>query len=169
VKLIQEAEVEVAAVERWSSSGSGRRGGARRATPGSAPGGAVPPGHARRGARWSGSSWRARPRRPWPGGPPRPPISPPPHPQAAGLIPLPPLAFSSQTYNEAAALLASMYPSVFLIARGGAAPRRLLGLASALADDSSCSDLLPPTSSHRWSGPCVRWTARSRSSWPWTG
>jgi hypothetical protein len=29
------------------------------------------------------------------------------------------------------------------VARGGAAPRRLLGLASALADDSSCSDLLP--------------------------
>lgn len=51
---------------------------------------------------------------------------------------------SSQTYNEAAALLASMYPSVFPVAVGGAAPRRLLGLASALADDSSCSDLLPP-------------------------
>ncbi|XP_066375513.1 protein CHLOROPLAST IMPORT APPARATUS 2-like isoform X2 [Miscanthus floridulus] len=55
----------------------------------------------------------------------------------------------SQTYNEAAALLASMYPSVFPVARGkgateAAAPPRLLGLASALADDPSCSDLLPP-------------------------
>ncbi|WVZ78664.1 hypothetical protein U9M48_026343 [Paspalum notatum var. saurae] len=51
----------------------------------------------------------------------------------------------SQTYNEAAALLASMYPSVFPAARGPeAAPPRLLGLASALADDPACSDLLPP-------------------------
>lgn len=55
----------------------------------------------------------------------------------------------SQTYNEAAALLASMYPSVFPVARGfggpeAAPPPRLLGLASALADDPSCSDLLPP-------------------------
>ncbi|PWZ18517.1 Protein CHLOROPLAST IMPORT APPARATUS 2 [Zea mays] len=54
----------------------------------------------------------------------------------------------SQTYNEAAALLASMYPSVFPVARGWggpeAAPPRLLGLASALGDDPSCSDLLPP-------------------------
>ncbi|CAD6335538.1 unnamed protein product [Miscanthus lutarioriparius] len=55
----------------------------------------------------------------------------------------------SQTYNEAAALLASMYPSVFPVARGkgatdAAAPPRLLGLASALADDPSYSDLLPP-------------------------
>ncbi|XP_037458780.1 protein CHLOROPLAST IMPORT APPARATUS 2-like [Triticum dicoccoides] len=47
----------------------------------------------------------------------------------------------NQTYNEAAALLASMYPSVF-----PAAPPspRLLGLASALADDPSRADLLPP-------------------------
>ncbi|KAJ1260705.1 hypothetical protein BS78_10G252900 [Paspalum vaginatum] len=51
----------------------------------------------------------------------------------------------SQTYNEAAALLASMYPSVFPAARGPeATPPRLLGLASALADDPACSDLLPP-------------------------
>lgn len=51
----------------------------------------------------------------------------------------------SQTYNEAAALLASMYPSVFPAARGPqAAPPSLLGLASALADDPACSDLLPP-------------------------
>ncbi|KAL6603246.1 hypothetical protein ACP70R_043607 [Stipagrostis hirtigluma subsp. patula] len=51
----------------------------------------------------------------------------------------------NQTYNEAAALLASMYPSVFPATKGPeAAPRRLLGLASALADDPSCSDLLPP-------------------------
>ncbi|KAL6873867.1 hypothetical protein ACP4OV_013949 [Aristida adscensionis] len=51
----------------------------------------------------------------------------------------------NQTYNEAAALLASMYPSVFPAARGpGTAPPRLLGLASALADDPACSDLLPP-------------------------
>jgi len=51
----------------------------------------------------------------------------------------------NQTYNEAAALLASMYPSVFPAARGPeAAPPRLLGLASALADDPDCSDLLPP-------------------------
>ena len=48
----------------------------------------------------------------------------------------------NQTYNEAAALLASMYPSVFPAA--GHAPPRLLGLASALADDASCADLLPP-------------------------
>ncbi|RCV22721.1 hypothetical protein SEVIR_4G255900v4 [Setaria viridis] len=51
----------------------------------------------------------------------------------------------NQTYNEAAALLASMYPSVFPAAMGPeAAPPRLLGLASALADDPGCSDLLPP-------------------------
>ncbi|KAF8687503.1 hypothetical protein HU200_043199 [Digitaria exilis] len=51
----------------------------------------------------------------------------------------------NQTYNEAAALLASMYPSVFPVARGAEAPPpRLLGLASALADDPGCSDLLPP-------------------------
>ncbi|CAN6162843.1 unnamed protein product [Urochloa humidicola] len=51
----------------------------------------------------------------------------------------------NQTYNEAAALLASMYPSVFPAAGGPeAAPPRLLGLASALADDPDCSDLLPP-------------------------
>ncbi|KXG20763.1 protein CHLOROPLAST IMPORT APPARATUS 2 [Sorghum bicolor] len=55
----------------------------------------------------------------------------------------------SQTYNEAAALLASMYPSVFPVAKGfggleAPPPPRLLGLASALADDPSCSDLLPP-------------------------
>uniref|UniRef100_A0A1E5VHR6 Protein CHLOROPLAST IMPORT APPARATUS 2 n=1 Tax=Dichanthelium oligosanthes TaxID=888268 RepID=A0A1E5VHR6_9POAL len=51
----------------------------------------------------------------------------------------------NQTYNEAAALLASMYPSVFPAARGPkAVPPRLLGLASALADDPDCSDLLPP-------------------------
>jgi len=38
-----------------------------------------------------------------------------------------------------------MYPSVFPAARGAeAAPPRLLGLASALADDSGCSDLLLP-------------------------
>jgi len=38
-----------------------------------------------------------------------------------------------------------MYPSVFPAARGAeAAPPRLLGLASALADDPDCSDLLPP-------------------------
>lgn len=52
----------------------------------------------------------------------------------------------NQTYNEAAALLASLYPSVFPATGEGApgtAPR-LLGLASALADDPSCSDLLPP-------------------------
>uniref|UniRef100_A0ACD5UHK1 Uncharacterized protein n=1 Tax=Avena sativa TaxID=4498 RepID=A0ACD5UHK1_AVESA len=52
----------------------------------------------------------------------------------------------NQTYNEAAALLASMYPSVFPTpagAGGGHTPR-LLGLASALADDPSCADLLPP-------------------------
>ncbi|KAF8735730.1 hypothetical protein HU200_014445 [Digitaria exilis] len=41
----------------------------------------------------------------------------------------------NQTYNEAAALLASMYPSVFPVARGAEEPPpRLLGLASALAD-----------------------------------
>ncbi|KAK3131192.1 hypothetical protein QOZ80_6BG0503270 [Eleusine coracana subsp. coracana] len=51
----------------------------------------------------------------------------------------------NQTYNEAAALLASMYPSVFSAAKGpDTAPPRLLGLASALADDPDCSDLLPP-------------------------
>uniref|UniRef100_A0A0E0LF70 CCT domain-containing protein n=1 Tax=Oryza punctata TaxID=4537 RepID=A0A0E0LF70_ORYPU len=52
----------------------------------------------------------------------------------------------NQTYNEAAALLASMYPSVFPVSKGCAetAPPRLLGLATALADDPSCSDLLPP-------------------------
>jgi hypothetical protein len=51
----------------------------------------------------------------------------------------------NQTYNEAAALLASMYPSVFPAAKGAeAAPPRLLGLASALADDPDRSDLLPP-------------------------
>ncbi|XP_040380942.1 protein CHLOROPLAST IMPORT APPARATUS 2-like [Oryza brachyantha] len=51
----------------------------------------------------------------------------------------------NQTYNEAAALLASMYPSVFAVSKGPeTAPPRLLGLASALADDPSCSDLLPP-------------------------
>uniref|UniRef100_A0A0D9WTR0 CCT domain-containing protein n=1 Tax=Leersia perrieri TaxID=77586 RepID=A0A0D9WTR0_9ORYZ len=49
----------------------------------------------------------------------------------------------NQTYNEAAALLASMYPTVFPVA-GKTAPPRLLGLASALADDPSSSDLLPP-------------------------
>ncbi|CAL5041019.1 unnamed protein product [Urochloa decumbens] len=50
----------------------------------------------------------------------------------------------NQTYNEAAALLASMYPSVFPAAGGPeAVPPRLLGLASALADDPDCSDLLP--------------------------
>jgi hypothetical protein len=38
-----------------------------------------------------------------------------------------------------------MYPSVFPAASGPeAAPPRLLGLASALADDPDCSDLLPP-------------------------
>jgi hypothetical protein len=41
-----------------------------------------------------------------------------------------------------------MYPSVFPVARGKgsteAAPPCLLGLASALADDPACSDLLPP-------------------------
>jgi hypothetical protein len=47
----------------------------------------------------------------------------------------------NQTYNEAAALLASMYPSVFPIAKGPeTAPPRLLGLAG----DPGCSDLLPP-------------------------
>ncbi|CAM0909680.1 unnamed protein product [Alopecurus aequalis] len=51
----------------------------------------------------------------------------------------------NQTYNEAAALLASMYPSVFPAAAGGGGHSpRLLGLASALADDASCADLLPP-------------------------
>ncbi|TVU07738.1 hypothetical protein EJB05_41107, partial [Eragrostis curvula] len=51
----------------------------------------------------------------------------------------------NQTYNEAAALLASMYPSVFPVAKcPETAPPRLLGLASALADDPGCSDLLPP-------------------------
>lgn len=51
----------------------------------------------------------------------------------------------NQTYNEAAALLASMYPSVFPVIKGaGTAPPRLLGLATALADDPSSSDLLPP-------------------------
>jgi hypothetical protein len=51
----------------------------------------------------------------------------------------------NQTYNEAAALLASMYPSVFPVAKGlETAPPRLLGLASALADDPDSSDLLPP-------------------------
>ncbi|KAF0918830.1 hypothetical protein E2562_026202 [Oryza meyeriana var. granulata] len=51
----------------------------------------------------------------------------------------------NQTYNEAAALLASMYPSVFPVSKGPETARpRLLGLASALADDPSCSDLLPP-------------------------
>ncbi|KAK1611844.1 hypothetical protein QYE76_035517 [Lolium multiflorum] len=49
----------------------------------------------------------------------------------------------NQTYNEAAALLASMYPSVFPASPGGHSPR-LLGLASALADDAACADLLPP-------------------------
>ncbi|KAM0898009.1 hypothetical protein ACQ4PT_022200 [Festuca glaucescens] len=51
----------------------------------------------------------------------------------------------NQTYNEAAALLASMYPSVFPAAAvgGGGHTPRLLGLASALADDPSCADLLP--------------------------
>ncbi|KAM0866848.1 hypothetical protein ACQ4PT_042388 [Festuca glaucescens] len=53
----------------------------------------------------------------------------------------------NQTYNEAAALLASMYPSVFPAAAGGVGgghTPRLLGLASALADDAACADLLPP-------------------------
>uniref|UniRef100_A0ACD5Z729 Uncharacterized protein n=1 Tax=Avena sativa TaxID=4498 RepID=A0ACD5Z729_AVESA len=50
----------------------------------------------------------------------------------------------NQTYNEAAALLASMYPSVFPATAAGAHSPRLLGLASALADDPSCADLLPP-------------------------
>jgi hypothetical protein len=51
----------------------------------------------------------------------------------------------NQAYNEAAALLASMYHSVFPVAKGPeTAPPRLLGLASALADDPDCSDLLPP-------------------------
>ncbi|XP_051198963.1 protein CHLOROPLAST IMPORT APPARATUS 2-like [Lolium perenne] len=52
----------------------------------------------------------------------------------------------NQTYNEAAALLASMYPSVFpaAAAAGGGHTTRLLGLASALADDAACADLLPP-------------------------
>ncbi|XP_062229717.1 protein CHLOROPLAST IMPORT APPARATUS 2-like isoform X2 [Phragmites australis] len=51
----------------------------------------------------------------------------------------------NQTYNEAAALLASMYPSVFPVAKGlETAPPRLLGLASAVADNPACSDLLPP-------------------------
>ncbi|KAL5224220.1 hypothetical protein ABZP36_010859 [Zizania latifolia] len=51
----------------------------------------------------------------------------------------------NQTYNEAAALLASMYPSVFPVNKSPEpAPTGLLGLTSSLADDPSCSDLLPP-------------------------
>ncbi|XP_062234237.1 protein CHLOROPLAST IMPORT APPARATUS 2-like isoform X2 [Phragmites australis] len=51
----------------------------------------------------------------------------------------------NQTSNVAAALLASMYPSVFTVTKGPeTAPPRLLGLASALADNPTCSDLLPP-------------------------
>ncbi|XP_020148948.1 protein CHLOROPLAST IMPORT APPARATUS 2 [Aegilops tauschii subsp. strangulata] len=50
----------------------------------------------------------------------------------------------NQTYNEAAALLASMYPSVFPAGDRAPPSPRLLGLASALADDPSRVDLLPP-------------------------
>nr|BAJ97301.1 predicted protein [Hordeum vulgare subsp. vulgare] len=50
----------------------------------------------------------------------------------------------NQTYNEAAALLASMYPSVFPAGDRAPPSPRLLGLASALADDPSRADLLPP-------------------------
>jgi hypothetical protein len=48
-------------------------------------------------------------------------------------------------YPSAAALLASMYPSVFPVAKGPeTAPPWLLGLASALANNPGRSNLLPP-------------------------